>query len=116
MLAVQHCSHGDGSLAVLYNAASVMVFAVISKFPGASYPLYVATPGHCSLGHFVGLRAMTPIVGVEALHEPRRSLGRDPCHGSHPVVGGIIRAFCQSVSGRRVSSPLSPPCDIALFV
>jgi hypothetical protein len=34
----RHCSHDDGSLAVLCNVASVMVFAIVSRFPGASYP------------------------------------------------------------------------------
>jgi hypothetical protein len=34
----QHSSHSDGSSTVLCNAASVVVFAVISRFPRASYP------------------------------------------------------------------------------
>ena len=34
----QHCSHGDDSLAILFNAASVIVFVVIFRFPETSYP------------------------------------------------------------------------------
>jgi hypothetical protein len=59
---------------------------------------------------------MTPIIGVMALCQLGRLLGRDPCHGSHPVVGGIIRASCQSVSKRWVSYLLSPSCGIVLFM
>jgi hypothetical protein len=34
----QHCSHGNGSSAVLCNVASIVVFAVVSRFLGTSYP------------------------------------------------------------------------------
>jgi hypothetical protein len=53
---------------------------------------------------------MTPIVGVKVL----RQLGRS--HGSHPVVGGIVRASHWSVSGWWVSYPLPPLCSVVLFV
>jgi hypothetical protein len=59
---------------------------------------------------------MTPINGVGALRQPGRPLGRDPCHGSHPVVGGIVRVSCRSVFGRWVSYPLPPLCGVVLLV
>jgi hypothetical protein len=95
----QHCSHSDDLSDVLCNVASIMVFAVISRFLRASYSQWVAASGHCSPSRLMGLRAMTLIVGVGALRQPRRSLGRDPHHGSHPIVGGIIHVSCRSVVG-----------------
>ena len=59
---------------------------------------------------FLGLRATTLIVGVGALHQPGRSPGQDPCHGSHPIVGGIIRTSYRSVFEWWVSYPLPPLC------
>jgi hypothetical protein len=112
----QHCSHGDGSSAVLCNAASVMVFAVISRFSGASYSQWVAALGRCSPGRLVGLRIMTPIIEVRALRQLGRSLGRDLCHGSHPIVGGIIHVSYQSVFGRWVLYPLSPLVRCCLVI
>ena len=43
----QHYSHGDSSSAVLCNVASIMVFAVVSRFPGA---LFAWSWQHCSQG------------------------------------------------------------------
>jgi hypothetical protein len=104
----QHCSHGDGLSTIPCNVTSVMVFTVVSRFPEASYPQWVASLGRCSSSCLMGLRAMTPIVGVRVLYQPGRSLGRDPCHGSYPVVGGIVRVSCRSIFGRWVSYPLPP--------
>ena len=59
---------------------------------------------------------MTPIVGVRAHHKLGRSLGRDPCHGSHPIVGGIVHASCWSIFGRWVSYSLPPLCGAVLLV
>jgi hypothetical protein len=64
----------------------------------------------------MGLRATTLIVGVGALHEPGRSLGRGPCHGSHPVVGGIVRVSYRFEFGWWVSYPLPPLCDVVSLV
>ena len=64
----------------------------------------------------MGLRAMTSIIGVGALREPGRSIGRDPCHGSHPVVGGIVCMSRRSIFGRCVSYPLPPLCGVVSFV
>jgi hypothetical protein len=70
----QHCSHSDGSSAVLSNTTPIVVFAVVSRFPRVSYPWWVATLGHRSLGLLVGMRAATPTIGVGALRQPGRSL------------------------------------------
>jgi hypothetical protein len=37
------------------------------------------------------------------------------CHGSHPVVGGIVRASYRSVLGRWVSYLLPPLCGVVLL-
>jgi hypothetical protein len=62
------------------------------------------------------LRATTSIVWVRALHLPGRLLGRDPCCGSHPIVGRIILASYMSISRRWLSYPLPPSCSIILFM
>jgi hypothetical protein len=64
----------------------------------------------------VGLRVVTPIVGVRALRRPERSLGRDPYHGSHPIVGGIICMPYRSVFGRWVLYPLLLLCGVIMSV
>jgi hypothetical protein len=64
----------------------------------------------------VGLKATTLIVGVGALRQSGRSLRRDPCHGSHPVVGGIVYVSGRSVFGQWAPYPWSPPCGVILLV
>jgi hypothetical protein len=63
---------------------------------------------------------MTSITGVGALCQPERLLDREPCRGSHPVVGGIVRAscrsICRSISRWWVSYLLPPSCGIVLVV
>jgi hypothetical protein len=64
----------------------------------------------------MGLRVVTLIVGVRALHQLGRSLGQDPYHGSHPVVGGSYMHPVGLYLGRWVLYPLPPLCGVVLLV
>jgi hypothetical protein len=59
---------------------------------------------------------MTPSVGVGVHHLPGRSLGRDPFHGSHPIVGGVICTSYRSVFGGWASYPSTLLRGVVLFV
>jgi hypothetical protein len=72
----------------------------------------VAVSGRQSPGCFMGLWAMTPIVGVRALCQARWPFRRVPSRGSHPIVGGIVQASSRSVFGQWVSYPLPPWCGV----
>ena len=57
----------------------------------------------------MGLRATTSIIGVGALRQLGRSLSRDPCDGSHPIVGRTVYPPGWVVPGRWSSYPSLPP-------